>query len=248
MKDLYEKFAYDYDEFGQIDEYLGDEKTFLNEIFTEHGVKNVLDCACGTGQHLYMLAQSGYNVWGSDYSKSMLEVARKNLQKRDYDIPLHQCDFRFLEQKFDMTFDAIVCLTTALPHLHTDEDLLTALRSMKNRLNKNGLLVLTQGTTHFTLTLPSIEVVVNRPDFSRIFVKEHNDRFQTIHVLDLFHNAQRLESNQYDIVYRILLDEDYKRLLSQAGFTNVQIYGDYNMKDYNENSWRLIVVAEALPD
>jgi len=194
------------------------------------------------------LAQSGYNVWGSDYSKSMLEVARKNLQKRDYDIPLHQCDFRFLEQKFDMTFDAIVCLTTALPHLHTDEDLLTALRSMKNRLNKNGLLVLTQGTTHFTLTLPSIEVVVNRPDFSRIFVKEHNDRFQTIYVLDLFHNAQRLESNQYDIVYRILLDEDYKRLLSQAGFTNVQIYGDYNMKDYNENSWRLIVVAEALPD
>lgn len=27
MKDLYEKFAYDYDEFGSIDdEYLGDEK------------------------------------------------------------------------------------------------------------------------------------------------------------------------------------------------------------------------------
>jgi ubiquinone/menaquinone biosynthesis C-methylase UbiE len=62
MKDLYEKFAYDYDEFGPIEEYLGDEKTFLNKIFTEHGVKNVLDCACGTGQHLLMLAQSGYNI------------------------------------------------------------------------------------------------------------------------------------------------------------------------------------------
>lgn len=245
MKDLYEKFAYDYDEFGPIDEYLGDEKTFLNRIFSEHGVKNVLDCACGTGQHLYMLAQSGYNVWGSDYSKSMLEVAHKNLEKRSCHIPLLQCDFRSLEQKFDMTFDAIVCLTTALPHLHTDEDLLMALRSMKNRLNKNGLLVLTQGTTHFTLSLPSIEVVVNRPDFSRIFVKEHNNQFQTIHVLDLFHSAERLESNQYDIVYRILLDEEYKELLSQAGFKNVQIYGDYKMNGYDENSWRLIVVAEA---
>ena len=245
MKDLYEKFAYDYDEFGSIDEYLGDEKTFLNKNFSEHGVKNVLDCACGTGQHLYMLAQSGYSVWGSDYSKSMLEVAHKNLQKRNYNILLQQCDFRYLEQKFDMTFDAIVCLTTALPHLHTDEDLLTALRSMKNRLNKNGLLVLTQGTTHFTLSLPSIEVVLNRPDFTRVFVKEHDDRFQTIHVLDLFHSAKRSESNQYDIVYRILLDAKYKRLLSQAGFTNVQIYGDYNMNGYDENSWRLIVVAEA---
>ncbi len=245
MKDLYEKFAYDYDEFGPIEDYLGDEKTFFNKIFSEHGVKNVLDCACGTGQHLLMLAQSGYNVRGSDYSKSMLDVARKNLQNRGYDIPLHQCDFRFLEQKFDMTFDAIVCLTNSLPHLHTDEDLLTALRSMKNRLNKNGLLVLTQGTTHYTLTLPSVEVVVNRPDFSRIFVKEQDGRFQTIHVLDLFHSAERSESNQYDIRYRILLDEDYKRLLPQAGFSDIRLYGDYKMSDYDKNSWRMIVVAQA---
>jgi ubiquinone/menaquinone biosynthesis C-methylase UbiE len=245
LKDLYEKFAYDYDEFGPIDEYLGDEKTFLNKIFSEHGVRNVLDCACGTGQHLLMLAQSGFNVWGSDYSKSMLEMARKNLQKRNCDIELRQCDFRFLEREFDITFDAIICLTNSLPHLHTDEDLLLALRSIKNRLNKNGLLVLTQGTTHFTLTLPSVEVVVNRQDFSRIFVKECNNGFQIVHILDLFHSAERTDSNQYDIVYRILLDDDYKRLLSRAGFSNIQTYGDYSMNEYDENSRRLIVVAEA---
>ena len=86
MKDLYEQFAYDYDEFSPIEEYLGDEKAFFNRIFTEHGVGNVLDCACGTGQHLLMLAQSGFNVWGSDYSKYMLELAQKNLQKRNYNI------------------------------------------------------------------------------------------------------------------------------------------------------------------
>lgn len=63
--------------------------------------------------------------------------------------------------------------------------------------------------------------------------------------MDLFHSARRLERNQYDIVLRILLDEDYKKLLSQAGFTNIRIYGDYDMNDYNENSWRLIVIAEA---
>ena len=47
--DLYDKFAFDYDEFGPIDEYLGDEKTFLDTLFTNHCVKTVLDCACGTG-------------------------------------------------------------------------------------------------------------------------------------------------------------------------------------------------------
>jgi hypothetical protein len=30
MKDIYEKFAYDYVEFGLIEEYLGDEKAFRN--------------------------------------------------------------------------------------------------------------------------------------------------------------------------------------------------------------------------
>lgn len=245
MQDIYKKFAYDYDEFGPIDEYLGDEKTFLNKVFSQAGVKSVLDCACGTGQHLLMLAGLGYDVWGCDYSESMLEVAGKKLAERGLHIPYRQCDFRFLEQKFKRTFDALVCLTTSLPHLHKDDDLLLALRSMKGRLNAGGVLVLSQGTTHFTLGLPSIEVVVSRKDFSRIYVKEHDQKFQTIHVIDLFHSEDRLENNLYRFVYRILLDEDYKRLLFLSGFKDIQIYGKYDMTPYDFKSRRLIVVAKA---
>ena len=213
-------------------------------MFGKNKVKTVLDCACGTGQHLYMLSQLGYQLWGSDFSPSMIKVAKKNLDERGCNIPLHQCDFRYLEKTFDFRFDAIVCLTTSLPHLHTDEDLLLAVQSMKNRLNDRGLLIFTSGTTDYTLTLPSIEVVVNREDFSRIFVKEHNNRLQTIHVLDLFHSAQRVEENQYDIVYRILLENDYRTLLTQSGFSDVEIYGDYDMNPYDKNSRRLIAVAK----
>ena len=53
-----------------------------------------------------------------------------------------------------------------------------------------------------------------------------------------------MESNQYDIVYRILLDEDYRYLLLKAGFSNVKIYGDYKLSEYNKESRRLIVVAK----
>jgi len=244
MEDIYEKFAYDYDEFGAIEEYLGDESAFFKSLFNKHGVKTVLDCACGTGQHLFMFSEMGLDVCGSDYSESMLDVAGNNLRKHGISIPLKQCDFRYLEQEHSDTFDAVVCLTTSLPHLHTDEGLIRALQSMKQRLNDGGLLVLSQGTTHFTLSLPPIEVVVNREDFSRVFVKEHDDRFQTIHVLDLYHSKSRFESNQYDIVYRILLDDDYRRLLSEAGFASVSVYGDYDMNDYNIHSKRLIVIGQ----
>jgi len=243
MKDLYEQLAYDYDEFGTISDYLGDEKTFFEDLFKKYGIKTVLDCACGTGHHLYMLSEMGFTVNGSDYSEAMIDVANKNLKKYGKNIPLCQCDFRFLEQKHNDKFDSIVCLTTALPHLHSDEDLVTALKSMKNRLNKNGVLVLTQGTTHFNLTLPSIQVIVNRNDFSRVFVIKNENQFQTIHILDLYHSETRTENNQYDIVYRLLLDNDYRKLLTEAGFKNIQIYGDYNMNEYDEKSKRLIIVA-----
>ena len=246
MKDMYENFAYDYDEFGDIANYLGSEKSFFKQLFTEHNVNTVLDCACGTGQHLYMLSGMGMKVSGSDFSASMLEVANENLKRCKRKIPLRQCDFRFLEKEFSEKFDAIVCLTTALPHLHTDEDLLTALVSMRERLSENGLLVLTQGTTHYTLKLPPIEVVVNRKDFSRVYVKEHDKYFQTIRILDLYHSEERREENQYDIVYRILLDNDYRRLLKKAGFDNIKIYGDYDRNAYTHSSKRLIVVAQKI--
>ena len=47
-------------------------------------------------------------------------------------------------------------------------------------------------------------------------------RFQDHSCMDLFHSAERMESNQYDIVYRILLDKDYEKLLPQP---DLQIYG-----------------------
>ena len=43
MKDIYEKFAYDYDEFGNIEDYLGSEKTFFKQLFWENDVQTVLD-------------------------------------------------------------------------------------------------------------------------------------------------------------------------------------------------------------
>jgi len=244
LKDLYEKFADDYDEFGAIEDYLGDEKSFLDRIFAQYKVSHVLDCACGTGQHLLMLLKSGYRVTGSDFSDGMLRIAKENLKRSGYEPELHQCDFQYLERVFHEQYDAVICLTNSLPHLQDDSDLVIALKSMKERIRKGGILVLSSGTTHATLELPEIEVVVNRKDFSRVFVKEHDRRFQTIHIVDLFHTDDRTESNQYDIVYRLLLDDDYRRLLSEAGFGNVSIYGDYAGNPYDKNSMKLIVVAE----
>jgi glycine/sarcosine N-methyltransferase len=73
-KDEYTDWAEDYDKFGEITNINLREQEFLNKTFKLNNVKTVLDCACGTGTHLYMLSKLGYTVHGSDYSSAMLNA------------------------------------------------------------------------------------------------------------------------------------------------------------------------------
>ncbi len=55
----------------------------------------------------------------------------------------------------------------------------------------------------------------------------------------------RVETSQYDIVYRLLLDDDYRKLLTKTGYKNIEILGGYDGEIYNKKSARLIAVAAA---
>ena len=74
--DSYAEWAADYDLFGEIDTLNVEERAFLDKTLAACGATTVLDCACGTGQHLVMLSGLGYEVYGSDFSEEMLAVCR----------------------------------------------------------------------------------------------------------------------------------------------------------------------------
>jgi ubiquinone/menaquinone biosynthesis C-methylase UbiE len=62
---------------------------FFRSLFADHGVKTVLDCACGAGHELIIFKQLGSRPTGSDLSPAMLDLAKKNLTKAGVDLPLH---------------------------------------------------------------------------------------------------------------------------------------------------------------
>ena len=245
-KDEYAGWAQSYDKFGAITEINEKEKEFLSSIFDRHKVKSALDCACGTGPHLYLLARLGIKACGSDYSEAMLKVCGENLSKVGVEIVTRQADFRYLEDVWIEKFDAVLCMTQSIAHLKTSEDLKTAFKSMRMWLNDGGILIMSQGTTHLTLQDKfRFDLVVNNKEFTRIFVRDINDGFQTINIIDIYHsdNESRMETNSVHI--KIILDDEYKSLLYDAGFSKVNIYGGFDMCPYDkENSWKLIVVAE----
>ena len=245
VKEKYDDFSNNYDLFGTtlvIDEV---EKEFFEKIFSQYDVESVLDCACGTGVHCYLLSEMGYDIKGSDLSNGMLKKAKENLKKVNSKIDLRQCDFRKLDNSFEEKFDAVLCLTTSLPHLHKKIELIKALKSMKSVLKEDGIVIVDQGITHNSLKNSNCsKLIVNNREYSRIFVKDINEDMQITNILDIYHGKKN-KIETFTMEYKILLDDDYRELLKEAGFKNIKIYGDYNLNEYDsENSNRIIAIAK----
>jgi SAM-dependent methyltransferase len=245
--DPYADFArrYDrfFDEFGQHDPAY---EAFFRSLFDKYQVHKILDCACGTGHDLHLFKTLGCEVYGSDVSEAMLAQARENLSSHGLDIPLQRVDFRELPQHFNMRFDAVACLSTSLPHLLEEAQIIRALTSIRAVLRDQGILVLTQGMCDKQLReRPRYIPVLNSRDFSRVFVMEYARETLQIDILDLLHTEGEQVFDVASVTYRVMLRDDYERLLSQAGFAGRHYYGNYLSEPYDkEHSNRLIVVAQ----
>jgi len=97
------------------------------------GAANLLDVACGTGQHLRTFVGC-YRAEGLDLNHELLAIARERLGN----IPLHQGDMAAFE--LGRTFDLITCLFASTPYLVTVERLSAAIATMARHLAPDGVL------------------------------------------------------------------------------------------------------------
>jgi SAM-dependent methyltransferase len=245
-QDTYHDFADRYDLFFDgFGRHRPDEIEFFRRLFTENGVRDVLDCACGTGHDLVMFDALGVKASGSDISASMLERARKNLAERGLDIPLARADYRELPDHYTGRFDAVLCLSTSILEAGDESEILRALRSMQAVLGPKGVLVLSQGTTDRQWEAkPRFIAVVNRPDFSRVLAVDYLGRGARYNVLDLFHGADRNDlvvwSREYPVM---LLRDDYESLLKRVGFGGIHFYGSYAFEPYDKTASDILLVV-----
>ena len=247
-RDTYEGFAERYDlfhgEFGKTNPVVSG---FFHRLFVKHQVQSVLDCACGTGQHLPLFHSLGCETVGSDISAAMLAQAQKNLADYGLEVPLHRVDFRELPHYFDRQFDAVMCLSSSILHMPTEAEVLRAFGSMRGVLREGGILVLTQGTTDKQWKeKPRFIPVVNESDFTRLFVIDYIGAGARYNILDIRHTDRVRDFQVWSVEYsRIYLRDDQERLLKASGFGVLDFYGRYDLEPYEkETSTRLITVAQ----
>ncbi|KOG23933.1 MULTISPECIES: class I SAM-dependent DNA methyltransferase [Streptomyces] len=96
----------------------------------------VLDIGCGTGRDAAHLHRAGRTVTGADLSEAMLAHARARHPGPAYvRADLHGFDLG------ERSFDAVVCLDSALLYCHTNDQLDGFLTSCRRALAPDGLLV-----------------------------------------------------------------------------------------------------------
>lgn len=135
---LYEAFAAVYDDFNHLNDYEMWVGQTLFPALRKHGLKEggrALDVGCGTGRAFPPLLERGWQVHGCDLSPAMLEVAAQ----KGAPVRLDVADMRGLPKLGD--FDLVLSLNDCLNYLLGDEDLIQALRGMKDNLAEGGILI-----------------------------------------------------------------------------------------------------------
>ncbi len=145
IQTFYDQLATQYDQlFFDWQATTKEQAAILDGLFRQYGVDRtarVLDFACGIGTQAIGLAGLGYCVTGSDISEAELDQARQRAEHSGVELRLEQADFRRLEETFSQTFDVVLAMDNALPHMLSKEDLETAVQSAVNRLVPDGLFV-----------------------------------------------------------------------------------------------------------
>ncbi len=245
-EDAYYKLAKKYDCMLSTDEKRSE---FFKQFLKKHRVKSILDCSCGTGSDLILFKSFIENVTGSDISDSMLEVSKRKIKEANLDITLKNADFRYLQTSGLMNYDAVVCLSSSICELHSNEDAIIAIQSMFNSLNDNGILIIDQGQTDGMMkSRPRFIPVINNRENSRLFVidyLESSSEFITINICDIEHTEEKSSFSLNPFKLRIRLIDKWEELLHKAGIPNYKIYGNWEMDDYERTeSKRIIVTAK----
>ena len=107
----YENFAYYYDSLMDEQFYL-DYYNFINEYAD---FKSILELGCGTGEIAIRLAKDNKEIYATDLSKDMLEVARLKALDANVNLMLGRVDMT--DFKTDKAVDLILCLCDSINYV-----------------------------------------------------------------------------------------------------------------------------------
>lgn len=225
---------------------LANETPLFRALFERHGVRRVLDAACGTGQHAAMFHSWGLNVEGADVSPAMIDRGRRQFGESD---TLRWVVRSFAEPVGD-TFDAVVCVGNSLALVPDVATAARAIQCLTAALRPGGVGIvqvlnlwrLTGGPVVWQkfrrVTLDGVEHTVLK-GVHRVAARGF------VEFVDLTVAGEALTPRPESVPFLGLDVDELARAARDAGAAAVHNYGDYQRTPYErERSGDLILVIE----
>ncbi|MEV7084149.1 class I SAM-dependent methyltransferase [Streptomyces sp. NPDC093516] len=199
----------------------------------------VLDLCCGPGVFTVPLARRGHHVTGVDLSPAMLDRARKRSADAGERVTYVQADARAYEAPG--CFDVVLNMFTSFGYFEDPTDNSRVLRTMYTCLSPGGTLV---------LDLAGKELLARKVSPPKVVRRGEDLMVQTDTVLD---DWARLRSDwvlvrgervtRASLVWFVYSAVELRRLVEEAGFGRVEVFGGFDGRPYDENAERLILRA-----
>lgn len=189
----------------------------------------LLDCACGIGTQALGLANLGFDIEGTDISPAAVERALREASRLGLNVSFRVDDMRTLTTSPTDHYGTVLCMDNSLPHLSSDEQIMTALEAMRSRLKSDGVLLLSLRDYN--------KLMAERPNMMppaffqdgefRRFVHQiwdwTDERSYRFHLYLTYENANGWQAHHVTGTYRAITPAEVAAHIKRAGFENVRV-------------------------
>lgn len=239
----------------EMDTYRAD-TDFFEQVLPKQGI--FLEMGCGSGRITHEIAgreESGRLVIGIDLSIPMLLLARQ----KQHPVPRspHYACMDMAKLAFSIKFDAILIAYNTLNLLGSEHTVLACLQGCKDFLLPHGRLLvqLFIPTDNFIQQKKTFQFqMFDRPGGGKIIkeiLKQYEPQSQSIHIEERFRvrpMQEHLPNEDWHRSYAIagFSAEQWLSLFNKAGFTPINIYGDYAGNPYHQSTSTILLAVLTL--
>lgn len=228
-----------------------DEVKFLNQQIQLHspGTKKLLELACGTGNHAFILEKYGYQVTAVDYSYDMISIAEKKKIRFGSAINFFHSNMSDLSCLTD-TFDVTICLFDSIGYLRTNEAIFSTFHQVYNHLNTGGLFIIEYWNAfamagHYEpirkkiFKLPDrtiVRISETEIDYKKQIASVHYTIFEHLKV-GTFTEFQETQKNRFFSPQELIIigeSNGFKVLGQYSGYSECNVIDDKN--------WHILIV------
>jgi len=229
------------------------EAVFVHQLIQQNsltGSRSLLELACGTGSHAFVLERLGYQIEAIDYSADMIAVAQRKAEQRQSTIDFRVADMTALADP-KQPFDVAICLFDAIGYVQTNERIARVMEGVRRQLRPNGLFIFE--FWHAPAMLRGYEPVRIRQwqtaggELLRISQTKLDCAKQLSHVTydiyefrpdNICHKLNETQTNRYFLV------QEMAHWLTCEGFAPLNWFAGFKEKEsIDEDTWHVVAVA-----